>query len=1354
MRYNYYGKSLACLAVMLGCSVSGFAQVYVGTNTPANTYSTLKEAVEKAASGKTIYLTQDVTETGSISFTGKTLTLNLKGFKLTLTGEGDDKANISVGAGATLKVQGGLSATWSVDTDNDYKVTYQSSKGLEQGTLQLDGTILAENGGQVTISSGNIVSSSTALCAVGDVTGANSVSSKIIVTNGYVKSQKSAVAAKGKGATLVVGLDSKKTADTGPVLEALDDAVIAGYESEDLGNTNVSLYNATLIARSKTAGSMACAVYHPQKGTLTIGGSSTNRLKIYSVDGCGVLMRGGTMTLNCGATITATGDKSLMGKVGDDCRKVIGVNGIVYDYDSDCYNSKNVSVKIFPKSGVAAPTITSTADAIRVVNANAADISGHIVLQCGTYSSDVSAYADAANDYCCEKEGDLYRVQKGYAQIGETKYAQVSAAFDAAKDGETIKLLQNATIKSSLLTVKNAVKLDLNGKHLTCHSMIVDGGHLTIQDGTAAAANSLRGTAAAPEDILTGLTGGILDGTGADDYTVLLKNGGTATLLSGTVVNTHTTKPQNNVVFRVEGDANQAADVKSTLNVEGGKIATIGTPVFVCYKGATVNVTGGELNGSGLAVIAGSGAAGYGGTTVNVSGGTLVAGVSSDGTASCGIYNPQDGVVNVSGGTITSCQGPGVLMRAGKLTMTGGTVEAQGDAAFAGTVGDAKSEITASGIVFDRDANYTDAANTKIKIQGDVKVTGAKSAIEVVNDNHATDVEDAVRVVSGTFSSDVSEFTDENAEVKESNGSYTVTSYMAQVGDIKYASLADALSGIASVGTVVLLDDIDITAAKTIIAEGKDITLDLNGNNIKAANCTEGNIEVDGKLTLRDSKENSTAQIYTEENYKYDVYDKPVIYICGNGEFVMESGKITTVMEDAGNYGQFGVGVFDKAKVTVKGGTIEAGWYAIAGNGSASQSDAYTTINIDGGTLISTADYAIYHPQNGKLTMSDGVVYGEAGGIAMRRGELLMTGGTVTSKGLGNTGVWGDGTGNLKNAAVIVPERVNGDVKAEIKGGKVTAEGDAVTIDAATTANYTIDFSITGGTFSSDVSKYCADNYTAAPNGDGTFGIVTGDVVVVSDDSYIVAEAGKDLAFSASTVNKLLVNGELAGVNVQLTKQFSTANWSSFYVPFAITLTEELLQNYDFAKIWDTEYVNDALTLEFKKLSVGDVIPANTPCLIKANAIGEGVLEFPSVTFKQPTKTYDCSTIEEKFTFYGTLENTTLMDKYGYFINPSTQQFTSVSKPTQYLRPLGFYLTIQNRETEAYIYPTEGEQQKVFGFRVIGDEETTGITEATQSANGVKEDRIYTLQGAFVGAHTENLPAGIYVVNGKKLVIK
>lgn len=1352
MRYNYYGKSLACLAVMLGCAASGFAQVDVGTysaNTKAATYATLREAVENAESGKSVYLylSQDLEETGSITLAGKKITLNLQGHKLTLTkGTGETVANLNVvGDGTSFTVKGGSNTSWSLDTNNDYKVTYDN-----QGTLELEGTIYAKEGGYVYVSSGYVVSTkNSALYALGDNTGTNEVKSQVVVGNGYIKAQECAAVAIGKGASLTIG----STSGTGPVLEAIDNAVIAGNGTNGCGGTSIQVRNATLIGRIQSPGYIACGIYHPQEGTLSVG----YKAKIYALGGCGILMRGGNLTMGSAASIVATGDKALVGKVGDS-RVVVGTSGIVYDYDCGYYDSKNVTVKVTGTS-TDVPSITSSSDAISVINSGNADVSNVFGIQKGTYSSDVTKFVDTTSGYTCDKEGDVYGVHKYIAQAGTTKYEYLDKAINGAKDNETITILQDYSSQSAMTFKNRNLTLDLNGKHVKCHSVVVNGGHLTIKD--AAANTNVLATYAAPSSVTEGVAGGLLEGWCNSNYTVDIKNGGVVTLESGTVVNTYSTKGPN-VVFRVEGDSNMASDVKSTVNINGGTVKTVGTPVFVVYKGATVNVNGGELEGSGLAAIAGNGT--DAGTTVNVTGGTLLAHAPSDGTASCGIYNPQDGVVNISGGTITSEKGPGILMRSGKLNMTGGEVVAQGDKDFTGTVGDANLKVAASGVVFDRDANYPAAANTEVKIQGnDVKISGAKSAVELVNTNNVEEAKNAVRVVSGTFSSDVKEFTDANAMVKEntSENTYTVTSYMAQVGENKYASLADALNAIETEGTVTLLNDIDIIGADTKIPAGKTITLDLNGNNVKAANCRADGIDVRGKLTLKDSKENSTARIYSESAYS-SKYGMPIINIYEDGEFVMESGKISAVMDDPSNNGQFGVGIWDNSKATIKGGTIEAGWYAIAGNGCYdttkpvyNQPGTSTTLNIEGGTLISTADYAIYHPQNGKLTVNDGTIYGNAGGIAMMRGELAMNGGTVTSKGIGNTGNWGDGTGNLNNAAIIVPARAYGDVTAKITAGKVTAEGDAVTIDAAASSKHNIDFAISGGTFSSDVSKYCADNYTAVPNADGTYGIETGDVVLVSDNSYQKVSAGKTLEFTPSTINKMLINTEIDNVTVKMTKNFSTTNWSSFYAPFAITLTDALLQNYSFAKIWDTELVNDATTLEFKQLKAGDVIPAHTPCLVKANATGESVLEFPNVTIKKATATsIDCSTTEEKFTFVGTLEKTTLKDKNGYFVNPQTQQLTAAENDDLCVSPCVFYMTIQNRATGSYVYPSAASTQaKAFAFRVIGDGEITGISNIEQSASE-KSVKIYDLQGVYVGNDVKKLQSGVYVINGKKVVVK
>lgn len=104
----------------------------------------------------------------------------------------------------------------------------------------------------------------------------------------------------------------------------------------------------------------------------------------------------------------------------------------------------------------------------------------------------------------------------------------------------------------------------------------------------------------------------------------------------------------------------------------------------------------------------------------------------------------------------------------------------------------------------------------------------------------------------------------------------------------------------------------------------------------------------------------------------------------------------------------------------------------------------------------------------------------------------------MTSKGIGDTGNWGDGTGNLGKAALNFCAPY-GDVTAIIKGGTITAEGDAVLIDAKPTEGKTVTLAIEGGTYSSDVSKYCSPGFTATPNPDGTYGITkVGDGVLVT----------------------------------------------------------------------------------------------------------------------------------------------------------------------------------------------------------------------------------------------------------------
>lgn len=1296
-------------------------------------YATLKEAVDAVQTGTKgyIYILADASFE-DLRIEGKQIIINLQ--KHTVTGNKIDVYGTE-GTDTYLKIlDSSKGKVLNVDAKNNYAVSYTNA-----GTLQLTRSITAYKGACIKVESGTVVSTKdVALFAIGDVTGQSDVASSIEVTGGYVKAQECCVSPQGRGASVTI--------NGAAVLESLDNAVVSGngtYDAnEKWGGTSITIMGKCwLIGRIQTPGYAACGIYHPQQGTLTLK-YSRGIPNIVAINGAGIVMRGGTLDYRAG-NIIATGDANFTGKVGD-ADAQIGTSGIVYDRDCDYYDAANVKINISDNSGE--KKVVGAKAAIQVINDKAQDISGVFDIQGGVFSSDVSAYVNTdGGREVFEHEGTYY-VGKFKAQVeGGLKYETALTAINKAPAGSTVVLLKDCSESGRAPEVTKNVTLDLNGKNLTFSYMTVaKGGNLTIKDSGS---------------------GGTYTGTGAN-HSVYVKQGGVFNLESGTLTNSSTNLKTQYVVVRVEGGT-AATPVASTANIKGGKIETKGTPVVVFDPGATVNVSGGELKGSGLACIAGNGTKGQGGTTINVSGGTLTANAADKASAACGIYHPNEGTLNITGGTINVADGVGVLMRGGEMTMTGGEINATGDATRTGTVGDNNNNIGVSGVIFDRDANYPAVATTKIKIDGDAKVNGAKEAVELINTKGVADAKEAIQLLGGTYNKDVTALLDEGSVAEEKDGVYVVTTYYAQVGETKYATLQEAADAATAGQTVTLIHDVDMTPLNgnrilrgIEIGEGKDVVLDMNGHSILGVNANGGNIQVtSGKLTLKDSKENSTGRIYTETPYSVRgssfVYSTPIVNVT-DGEFVMESGHIYTVIpEKTADNGQYGVGAWGSSKVTINGGTIESGWYAIAGNGNETKS---TTITINGGTLASTADYAIYHPQPGTLTINDGaVVYGAAGAIAMKRGNLVVNGGTMTSKGVGDTGNWGDGTGNLGKAALNFCAPY-GDVAATIKGGTITAEGDAVLIDAKPTEGKTVTLAIEGGKYSSDVSKYCSSGYTTTPNADGTYTVAYfGNVVLVVYDykTKEIAQAGQSIAIDMDEVNKIWVpEAGVKGVNTTLTKNYTNTGWNAFFVPFDFTLTEKMLKDFEFATLYAIalENGNGSSVISYIKKKAGDKIAAYFPCLIKAKATGEQKLYFDEVDYKSNVTPTDCSSTTELFTFHPVMENTYIAAKKGYYLNSEKNSFVYNIHPEAYLPPLTYYMTIQDRGDMSYIEPANGGASKV-KICVIGENEPTGITDLADEAASAS-GKVYNLQGVVVGNTTEGLPKGVYIKNGRKIIVK
>lgn len=1017
MRNFTLHKFLAMLLMAVCSATLSVAQNVAKIN--STEYATLEEAVKSVAQGGKGYITILADASfEDLSIEGKQIIINLQNH--TVTGNKIDVYGTE-GTDTYLKILDSKAKGLSVDKNNNYSVSYTTS-----GTLQLTRSITAYEGACIKVESGTVVSTTSfALLAYGDVTGQSDVASSIEVTGGYVKAQEGCVSPRGRGASVTVGPTKYSERKSMPVLESLDNAAVMGngtYKAnEKLGGTSITISgNCWLIGRIQTSGYAACGIYHPQQGSLSIK-YYYGAPNIVAVNGAGIVMRGGTLDYRAG-NITATGDASFVGKVGD-ADAQIGNCGIVYDYDCGYYDTANAKIKI--TNGYKNTNVVGSKSAIQVFNSKAQDAKQNIAdvfdIQGGVFSSDVSAYVNTDDGRETFGHEGTYYVGKFVAQVeGGLKYESFLTAINNAPAGSTVVLLKDRTEQSSGPQIKKDVTIDLNGKNLTLSSMTVNkGGNLTIKDSG---------------------TGGTYNGLGAN-YSIYVREGGIFNLESGTLTNSSTNPKTQNVVVRVVGDA--TTPVASTANIMGGKIETKGTPVSVFEPGATVNVSGGELKGSGLACIAGNGTKGQGGTTINVSGGTLTAAAADAESAACGIYHPNEGTLNITGGTINVADGVGVLMRGGEMTMTGGEINATGDATRTGSVGDTNQKIGVSGVIFDRDANYPAVATTSIKIDGDAKVSGAKAAVELINDNNVADAKSA--------------------------------------------------------------------------------------------------------------------------------------------------------------------------------------------------------------------------------------------------------------------------------------------------------------------------FKLKGGTYSSDVSKYCAAGFTATPNADGTYGITkVGDlsVMVAYDKAYDNVEAGGTVDINMDTVNKILVaKAEVANVTTTLTKTFSSTGWNAFFVPFDFTLTAEMLNDFEFAKLYAVIAENNAPVVNFKTVAANDKISAYSPYLIKAKTAGSHSLNVGAVTYKsnagEPPYT---ATIDEFYTFYPVMENTYTAVEKGYYLDSEQNSFVYSVNEKTYVPPLRYYMTMWDKNAKDYIVPTSGGASKV-KFCVIGEDEPTGITDLVDDAANAS-GKVYNLQGVVVGNTTEGLPKGVYIKNGRKIIVK
>ena len=340
-----------------------------------------------------------------------------------------------------------------------------------------------------------------------------------------------------------------------------------------------------------------------------------------------------------------------------------------------------------------------------------------------------------------------------------------------------------------------------------------------------------------------------------------------------------------------------------------------------------------------------------------------------------------------------------------------------------------------------------------------------------------------------------------------SDGTFTAKSGMvAQIigmnGNSKkaFGTLQEAITAAGRKTTVKLLAD----TKENVTISTSDVTLDLNGHTLNGSTgeCKPA-LTITARVTVMDSSEGHTGTIMREDTAENSgVSSHYVIDVQGSGWLTFESG---TVKNDSGAGGTKGaslvrVGDDSVAKypgLNIKGGTFTQDNFIVI---KVYRGDLF----LNGGTLKSANSYAVENRH--RATIKGGTVNGNVAAWTYSGGpnsDLTISGGTVN----GNVeAVSYDGAEGKLAKVAITGGTVNGALGTYIYSNGLTETED--------TSKATI--KITGGTFSSDPTRYVVEDSAVTKNNeDNTFGVAKAYLASVGNTSYYTM----DEAFKAQTTS-------------------------------------------------------------------------------------------------------------------------------------------------------------------------------------------------------------------------------------------
>ena len=330
----------------------------------------------------------------------------------------------------------------------------------------------------------------------------------------------------------------------------------------------------------------------------------------------------------------------------------------------------------------------------------------------------------------------------------------------------------------------------------------------------------------------------------------------------------------------------------------------------------------------------------------------------------------------------------------------------------------------------------------------------------------------------------------------------TEKAYVADVNGVKYDSLQAAIDAASRNATVTMLAD----TRENVTISTNYLTLDLNGHTLNGGTVAgQPALTVQSRVTVKDSSEEQTGTIMREDTAENSGVSSHYVIDIQDGWLFFESGSVTNNSGVVGVKGASLVRVGDDSVAKYPGLTISGGTFT---------QDNFIVIKVDRGTFYLKEDGTLnsknsYAVENWKFAeIKGGTVNGTVAAWTYSGGhnsDLTISGGTVNGNVLSVN--YGSAEGKV--------------AKVSITGGTVNGALDTRSYDPSTNELTSIDdatkatIAVTGGTFSSDPTKYVVEDSAINKNDDGTFGVAKAYLAKVGDTSYYTM----DEAFKAQTAS-------------------------------------------------------------------------------------------------------------------------------------------------------------------------------------------------------------------------------------------